>query len=73
MTYKYCGRIVTGASLELADGSRHDVLLYPGHVYELPEAHAWVRRMVRLGYLDPVPEQKTRKTKAMPEQAKETV
>ena len=69
MTCKYCGRLVTGATLELADGSRREVLPCPGHVYDLPEDHAWVRRMVKRGYLDPVPEQKTRKTKTAPEQA----
>lgn len=40
MTCKYCGRLVTGATLELADGSRREVLLCPGHVYDLPEDHA---------------------------------
>lgn len=74
MTYKFCGNLATGATLELAEGGRSEVMLYPGHTYDLPESHPWVRRMVKRGYLAAVPGQKakTAKTKAAPEQAKET-
>lgn len=57
MTYTFCGNLATGATLELADGSRHEVMLYPGHSYDLPENHPWVRRMIKRGYLAAVPEQ----------------
>ena len=74
MIYRFCGSLTTGATLELADGSRREVLLCPGHAYDLPEDHAWVRRMVKRGYLDPVPgypaKKKTAKT-AMPAAEKE--
>ncbi len=74
MTYRYGGRLVTGATLELEGGGLCEVMLYPGHTCDLPESHPWVRRMVRRGLLASVPGQKTRiaKTKAAPEQAKET-
>ena len=49
-------------------------MLYPGHTYDLPESHPWVRRMVKRGLLAAVPGQKvkTAKTKTTPEPAKET-
>lgn len=55
MNYRFCGRLTTGATLELADGSRREVLLFPGHTCDLPEEHAWVKRMVKRGYLVPAP------------------
>lgn len=74
MTYTFCGRLTTGATLELADGSRREVLLCPGHACDLPEEHAWVKRMVKRGYLVPAPdspaEKKTAKA-ATPAAAKE--
>lgn len=75
MTYKFCGNLATGATLELADGVQKEVMLYPGRSYELPEGHPWVQRMVKRGFLAAVPGPKTKpaKTKAAPEPAKETV
>ena len=32
-----------------------EVMLCPGSVSDLPEDHPWVKRMVRRGYLVPVP------------------
>ena len=55
MRYKFLGHLTTGATLELTDGSAREVMLCPGCVSDLPEDHAWVRRMVRRGYLEPVP------------------
>lgn len=74
MTYKFCGNLATGATLELESGGLCEIMLYPGHTYDLPESHPWVRRMVKRGLLAAVPGQKvkTAKTKTTPEQAKET-
>lgn len=55
MNYRFCGGLTTGATLEVAGGGLREVLLCPGHTYDLPEDHAWVRRMVKRGYLAPVP------------------
>ena len=73
MNYRFCGNLTTGATLELADGSMREVMLCPGCVSDLPEDHAWVRRMVRRGYLEPVPDNPAEKatTKAATSAAKE--
>ena len=74
MTYKFCGNLATGATLELEGGGLCEIMLYPGHTYDLPESHPWVQRMARRGLLAAVPGQKARtaKTKTTPEQATET-
>ena len=74
MTYKFCGNLATGATLEREGGGLCEIMLYPGHTYDLPESHPWVQRMARRGLLAAVPGQKARtaKTKTTPEQAKET-
>lgn len=64
MNYQFCGNLTTGATLELADGSMREVTLCPGHACDLPEDHPWVKRMVRRGYLVPVPGDQAKKDTA---------
>lgn len=64
MNYRFCGNLTTGATLELADGSMREVMLCPGCVSDLPEDHLWVKRMVRRGYLVPVPDSQAKKDTA---------
>lgn len=64
MNYRFCGNLTTGATLECADGSMREVTLCPGHACDLPEDHPWVKRMVRRGYLVPVPGGQTKKDTA---------
>ena len=49
MIYKFCGRLTTGATLELAGGGRREVLLYPGRTCDLPEEHPWVQAYGQAG------------------------
>ena len=71
MIYKFCGRLKTGATLELAGGGRREVLLYPGRTCDLPEEHPWVQRMVKRGYLAPMPGHPAQTETAMPPAEKE--
>lgn len=64
MRYKFLGHLMTGATLECADGSRREVLLSPGHAYDLPDGHAWVERMVKRGYLEAMPDSQAKKDTA---------
>lgn len=71
MIYKFCGRLTTGATLELAGGGRREVRLYPGRTCDLPEEHPWVQRMVKRGYLAPMPGHPAQTETAMPPAEKE--
>ena len=64
MNYQFCGNLTTGVTLECADGSMREVTLCPGHTFDLPEDHPWVKRMVRRGYLTPVPGNQVKKDTA---------
>lgn len=48
---------VSSASLRLDDGTPLEVTLHPGHVYDLPADHAYVRTLVARGFLVPRPEE----------------
>lgn len=47
------------------------MLLYPGRTCDLPEEHPWVQRMVKRGYLAPMPGHPAQTETAMPPAEKE--
>lgn len=51
MNYLYCG---PASGVTLADGA--EVLLWPGKAVALPEDHEYVKTLVALEYLKPLPD-----------------
>ncbi|KFK91715.1 MULTISPECIES: hypothetical protein [unclassified Serratia (in: enterobacteria)] len=51
MNYLYCG---PASGVTLADGA--EVLLWPGKAVALPEDHEYVKTLVALDYLKPLPD-----------------